>query len=150
DYVEMTATLTIEGEEALRASLISSGATQDKFLVLRHATEIAYVAVRMAREGTHYLDQSGTITYIDPKSGTRELGALFPWLVPLKVLRGHEPVMSVPVDKTWPVAILAQFQHICGLSGTVRENTLEYLLSHGLMPIEIPPRKPRLGQIKSD
>lgn len=139
DYVQMTATLTLEGETAVRAFLQSSSATADKFLVLRHATEIAYVAIRMARQGTHYLDHDGTIIYIDPKSGTRVPGASFPWLVPLMVLRDREPVMSVPVDKTWPITILSQFEHICGLSGTVRENALEYVLSYGLMPIEIPP-----------
>jgi hypothetical protein len=150
DYGDMTAALTLACEDALRNFLKARGADVEQFLVLRHATELAYVATMMARKDTHYIVEHGRITYIDSKSGVRVPGLTPDWFVPLMVMLGQEPVMTVKMDKTWAVTLLSRFEHLCGLSGTIKDNNIEYLFSYGLKPVEVKPRKPRNGQIARD
>jgi len=150
DHGQMTATLTVEGETFLRNALRSSGIAMDRLLEMRHAIELAYVATRMAHEDTHYIEEDGKVVYVDPKSGDRRPFVQPSWFVPLMAVRGHSSAMRVNTDQSWAISILTRFEHLCGLSGTIRDNTIEYVISFKLFPVEVPPRKPRRGDVFPD
>ncbi|HET7509054.1 MAG TPA: DEAD/DEAH box helicase [Solirubrobacterales bacterium] len=142
--MDLSATLTAQGEAHV-AALMGDGELRpiDRLLLLR-AVELAYVAIRMAREGHDYEIRDRAVVPIDPNTGWHTPHRRSTWVGPLEASRGLPPQPHYVVRHFGDgITLLRRFSHIAGASGTIIEEALEYVMLLRLPPAVVPPRRPR-------
>ncbi|MEJ0024815.1 MAG: DEAD/DEAH box helicase [Rhizomicrobium sp.] len=150
DYAKMDATLTLDGEHLLREFLTKRGIAPERFLNFRHAVELAYVGLKMARPGAHYIVMGRSFVAVDLTTGLLNRNQRPDWLRALEGLKSGEGTSPVELDNTSAILTLRRFAHICGLSGTIRDDALEYALVYGVPLSALPPRKARYNTVPQD
>lgn len=152
DLAEMpTATLTVTGEELLRAELGAGASRAGLYLLARQAAELAYLAKKVLREGDHYVVETDGVFPINRADG-RVMRVWVPdWLPALQASRGM-PVEGkrVVCNQMKPSVMIKKFAVHSGMSGTVSSDALEYLLGYRLRPVRIPPRCPRYNGLRPE
>ncbi|MFL5541250.1 MAG: hypothetical protein ACJ8J0_19845 [Longimicrobiaceae bacterium] len=145
----MTATLTLEGEAELRRALEAYGRTPGGYFLARFTVEMAFVAMRVAKEDRDYVVEEDGIAAVDRVTGKVERARVMPWILPLEFHRGFPPrPRSLVVNRTTPRLFLQAFAHVAGLSGTLKDDSLEYLVSYRLPTLVVPPRLSRRGTVE--
>ncbi len=141
DRGELDANLTILGEEKLREALEARALTASSYFLTRFAVEIAYVAVKLVREGTHYIVENDQAYPVDLITGKIDRSITPTWIIPLEYLSGLQArPESVTLDKISGINFLKKFPHLAGLSGTIENDYFEYVYTYFLLPIKIEPR----------
>jgi hypothetical protein len=148
DQSDLSASLTVDGEAELLRHLAADGTTPPptggRYLTLRRAVELAYVAVRVAQEDVHYIAQADRLVAVDRTSGRPNPGSTPAWLIPLEFSRGlSSRPRSMELHRCTATVLLNEFQHLAGLSGTIVEDAPEYFFTYQLLTTLIPPRVPR-------
>ncbi|HTQ80203.1 MAG TPA: hypothetical protein VMM92_09410, partial [Thermoanaerobaculia bacterium] len=140
-----------EGEASLRDFVRLRGLATSQFLLLRHAVESAFVALRAVREDVDFVVESAQFYPIDRVSGRVDRGFIPQWLVALEASRGLPPrPRRVVLNQRSAISFLGEFQHISGTSGTILEDGLEFLLTYRLSSMRVEPRFRRAGEIETD
>jgi len=145
DYASLTGRLTVEGERKVRGAF-GGGAfdAMGDYLVFRRAVEIAFIAFRIVVEGEDYVVEDDVVLPIDRLTGKIDRGATPAWRYCLAhKLGSSHGYESVTIHTVVPFAVLDRFPHVCGTSGTVVDNALEYLLVHRRLVSEVLPRYKR-------
>jgi preprotein translocase subunit SecA len=141
DAVDLTASLSIEGEDWLRSKLHDQFGNDNNYQLYRHAVELSYVGIRLAKMDIDYIIEDNRLHRVNRNNGLIEYYQTKPWFLPLQYKMrmpiGAELITRIMLN---PRIFLRQFQHISGLSGTVAPDALEYLLMFRLLTITIPPR----------
>lgn len=141
--IELSATLTAAGEAEVLARY---GRPLDEVnrLALYRDVELAYAAVRLAVEGTHYELADGNVIPLDAASGWPTPGQIPSWQPALEQCLGvrRRPQVQI-MHLSEGLATLRRFPHVGGASGTVADEALEYVLLLGLPTVRIRPRHPR-------
>jgi hypothetical protein len=151
DRVTLTAALVVDVETRLRGILQAQGAQPSRILLTRYAVEVAFVATKVAEEEVDYVIEGNRLHPIDRLSGNIRRGQFESWLSPLEHARGLVPrPKHFTLHQDYPLDLLNRFAHISGTSGTIFEDSLEYLLSLMLFSIRIQPRFERRGVSESD
>jgi preprotein translocase subunit SecA len=151
DRADLSATLTVEGSEKLRARLTAEGAQSGRVLLARYAVELAYIATRVVAEGHDYVVEAGGVHAVDRISGRVSRTMVPDWIIPLELARGMPArPKTVSLHRGSPLVFLERFAHLSGTSGTILDDALEYMLAHRLLCVSIPPRFPRRGELEGD
>ena len=151
DHSDLTATLTLEAEVKLQESLGARGIDPLRLLFHRYAIELAFVATRVVIENTHYIVERDRVHPIDPISGKVMKGMTPGWVVPLEASLGFTPrPKTVTLHEGSPFIFLSRFAHLSGTSGTIIHDYIEYLFTHRLLSVVIPPRYERRGKEDRD
>ena len=151
DLSTLDSNLTIAGETRLRETMSQKGLPESTYLLTRFAVELAYVAVKVAAEDRDYVVDDDCIYAVDPVTG-KVLRTVSPyWLIPLEVRKGFPTrTEQIAIDAINTLTFLEKFQHLSGLSGTIADDALEYLLLYFLPMLVIKPRKKRHDGLKPD
>lgn len=118
-------------------------------LSLLHDVELAYTALRLAVPGLHYEHSAGGPVALEPTSGWRT-PARPAWLEPLAHDVGAGQAMRTQIVGLGDgLGLLSAVPHLCGTSGTVIDEALEYILLLGMPAVAVSPRRPRFdAQVK--
>jgi preprotein translocase subunit SecA len=142
--LDLSATLTAQGEAHVAVLAGDSELRPVEHLVLLREVEFAYAAIRMAREGHDYEIRNRAIVTIDSTTGWHTPHRRPSWVGPLEAFRGLPPQPHHVIRHFGDgITLLRRFSHIAGASGTIIEEALEYVMLLGLLPAVIPPRRPR-------
>ena len=152
DTDDFSASLTLEGEQKLKAMLGSPSAMSQRDLVMRDAVENAFIALFHVEEDRDYVVEGLRAYPIDRKTGEVHRGQTLGWIFPLEYRLGlpPRPGMVVLQSLRRPRVFLKGFAHISGLSGTIAPDAFEYIASYQLPCITIEPRRPRQDGMQDD
>lgn len=148
----LNANLTVAGEQQLRARTTSDPANAGlKYLMTRHAVEVAYVALKVVDEEKDYVVEGDKIYAIDRVTGKIQRNITPRWIIPLEFMRGSKfSAERITLDSISPVTVLKKFRHMAGMSGTIADDALEYLFTYLLPTQIIPPRRKRFNGLLPD
>jgi hypothetical protein len=151
DFAGMTANLTVDGEARLREEWAIPAAATHRYLLARYAVELSYVAVGVAERDRDYVVKDDRVVDVDRRTGHLNAGSRPPWVLPLEsMLHLQRGFRSVTLTRSDPKRVLRRFQHVAGMSGSAAEDFLHYLFQYFLIPITIPPRRPRQNGMRPD
>lgn len=151
DRENLTANLTIKAEEDLAEVLKQPKNLNLNYFLTRYAVETSYVAIKVAAEDVHYVIENNQIFSVNLINGQIDKYKTPNWITPLEVTKGFPPrPETVALDEISPNLLLNKFDHISGMSGTIIDDSLEYLFSFYLPTIYINPRNKRNGKIEPD
>jgi preprotein translocase subunit SecA len=142
--LEPSVTLTPAGEQHVVTLGSRANDPLSERLMLLRDVELSYAATHVAREGHDYIIRAGGALKVDPATGFLQPGQVPEWMPPLEQSRGLAArPRSVERHATAGMPLLWRFEHLAGASGTVINESLDYLLLVGLTPVVIRPRVPR-------
>ena len=152
DRGALTASLTVEGEEFLLRSLPPEEARGSSSHVMRRAAvEASFLGTRVVQENVDYCIEDGRVVPIDRITGHVESGQTMSWMLPLEFSLGRQPrSTSLSLHMITPSVFLQEFQHVAGVSGTIKGDVSEYVLSYHVWAATIPRRHPRHNGMKPD
>lgn len=143
DGIDLTATLTIEGEDRLREYLIDNRLPLSALYQMRVAVEYAYIALHVA-ENRDYVIQDHRIYSINRLTGELERHITPNWMTPLAILKKLPPPNhSITLHSISPAMFIQQFEVVSGMSGTAKDSATEYMMFYQLPTIIIKPRRKR-------
>ncbi len=151
DSGKFTASLTVEGEERFKSLLAERRSGHGAYFLERHALEVSYVATRVAREEEDYVVDRNRVCPVDRVTGKIQHNVTPHWVLPLEFDKKMKPrPQAITMNTISPRVLLNSFKHLSGLSGTIADDSLEYLFSYLLPTLTIPPRFPREGKVETD
>lgn len=151
DKLRLQSILTIEGEEHLRKLVADRYQGETGYLLLRHSVELAYFSKYVAERDVHYVVEGDHVYPINNVTGQIERGVNPNWLASVRVMLGLPPTsLRVTQHRVQPASLFQEAPHISGISGTVKDDGLEYLFSYRLPAVIIEPRFPRRGKLLND
>lgn len=148
DHVErlpdsLSVVLTAAGEQEV-ARLSGRPAGSGDRLGRLNDVELAYTALRVAVDGHDYKVRDGVVHPVDSATGWTDSYKTPSWLAPLEqhlgVQRRQIRTLTHILDGT---SCLRGFAHLAGASGTLVEESLEYILQLNVSTVAIPPRRRR-------
>jgi hypothetical protein len=140
DRTYLSASLTEQGESALRA-FIGADASPSQFLLLRYAVEKAYIALKIVQENVDFVAEDNRLHPVNRLTGRVERNVTPAWIVPLEKLRGSAPrQVSMELNARSASSFVSEFEQISGTSGTIIEDSIEFLLTYGLWTMRVEPR----------
>lgn len=141
DEATPRATLTVKGEDALRAAMGPPAGQGAKYLLTRHTVELAFLAKHVLREGDHYVVQADGVFPLSRVDGRIRRDWSPSWLQALQAARGL-PAQSKPIvaHRMRPAVLLKRFAVHSGVSGTVSSDALEYLFGYLMRAVRIAPK----------
>lgn len=151
NYYNNQASLTLDGQSFLYNIFKKNSIDISKYHLYRYATEVAYIALFLVEEGKDYVVKNHKIHPFDKIKGEIQYDQTRNWLIPLEIMNGYQSRPEIITLHRIPANVfIKKFDHISGLSGTLKEDSLEYLFSYWLPIIIIPPRKRKYNGLQSD
>ena len=143
DGIDLTATLTIEGEDKLREYLFDNRIPLSALYQMRVAVEYAYIALHVV-ENRDYVIRDHRIYSVNRLTGEQERHITPNWITPLAILKKLPPPNHrITIHSMSPSVFIQQFEIVSGMSGTAKESATEYLMFYQLPTIIIKPRRKR-------
>lgn len=150
DRMDLTAELTMEGENKLREYLSDNRIPLSALYQMRAAVEYAYIALHVV-ENQDYVIQDRRIYSINRLTGEQERHITPSWVTPLSILKNLPPPNHhITIHAMSPAMFIQQFEVVSGMSGTAKESATEYLMFYQLPTIIIKPRRKRLKGERPD
>lgn len=151
DRLKLSASLTERGEVRVRNSLKLGERRSSAFLLMRYSIEIAFIAIHVVVENKDYVVEGDKIFPVDQVTGEVRRGQTPYWVMPLEYMRGYSVrTRDVTLHFVATETFISDFEHVSGLSGTIEEDSLEYLFGYRLLTITIPPGKKRKSGLLDD
>ncbi|MDO4304158.1 MAG: hypothetical protein Q4D94_09605 [Bacillota bacterium] len=145
DATELSAALTIEGENKLKEYISGHNLPLSVLGQFREAVEYSYIALTV-KENQDYVIKDGMIYSINRSSGEWERGISKGWMIPLEILKNLKPRShSVTLHSISAELFMRQFRFVSGMSGTTQEDAAEYLFGYKLPTVVIKPRIKRIN-----
>jgi len=143
DMDNLTASLTISGEEKIKKRLSECTISFSQYGQLRKAIEISFVALSL-EEDKDYVFHNNKIYSVNRYTGEIEYDIAREWVIPLEVMKGLNPrPHKILLHTANHRVFIKQFNHISGMSGTALEDSAEYFYVYNLPTVVIEPRKKR-------
>ena len=151
DWSSRSASLTIEGEMLVKNIIGVENDISTRLMLFRYAIEICYIALNILEEGKDYIIENQSVHPIDLITGTVNRKQTPLWIMPLEYIHGF-PIRprQITLNSVATEIFLANFEHISGLSGTIKGDSLEYLFGYKMPTTTILPRVKRRQGLKDD
>jgi len=137
--------LTTPGIEKLKQLLKGlAGQPPTAIVGFLRPIEMAYTAMYCVKEGEHFKRIGNRFYALDQQSGLVKKNRVPEWLIPLEALHGLAPRPEEIIrTRVNPEYVLRKFHHLAGLSGSIINDSAEYLFSYWLPTVVIDRRTPR-------
>lgn len=151
DREVLTASLTIIGDGKLKNYLHENNISKSQYGQLRRGVEISFIALSL-EEDRDYVFLHNMIYSLDRLNGEIEYNKTVNWIIPLEIIRGLNPrPHKISLHEINPRVFLTQFNHMSGMSGTVKEDSAEYFYTYSLPIVMIEPRiKRQKGDLEDE
>jgi len=151
DRIEMSAFLTTSGEKKLRNMVGVELKGEIHFQSIKYAVEVAFIAINIIKQDIHYIIKENMMHPVDVLTGKVCWNQTRDWLIPLEFLNDisvrHEKVTLHQLSAN---NFIKHFSHMSGLSGSIREDVLEYFFAYWLPAIIIEPVQKKHDGVLND